>query len=302
MTEPSIRFLAARAALAVWPFARGRSFVAHRLIGRRWPDRADVPFRYGRLLNASLKPWPEGFRELWCSGIMEGSETSLWLRLLRRGDVVFDGGANSGYWSLVAAHAVGEAGRVVAFEPVPDTAEVLRGNLAASSATNVGVVEAGLAAAAGTTKIYLFEDDPASVKSSMGRVESERVQRTIDVKLTTIWDAVREGGRAPALIKLDVEGAEWEALRGAGPLLESDDAPILTIEWNEKTAKAQGYRPEEMRAWLEARGYRLHVAGLRGFEPVVRPAGAAEWSPMVWAVRPGLHDERLAGAGVSISR
>jgi hypothetical protein len=55
-----------------------------------------------------------------------------------------------------------------------------------------------------------------------------------------------------------------------------------------------------MRAWLEARGYRLFLASEGGLRKVARPAGAEEWSPMVWALRPELHSARFTSAGVSI--
>lgn len=77
-------------------------------------------------------------------GNYEVDETQLCENLLREGDVAIDGGANIGLYSLLFSRLVGEAGRVVAFEPDPTNAERLRRNLALNELSRVEVQEVAL--------------------------------------------------------------------------------------------------------------------------------------------------------------
>ena len=70
-------------------------------------------------------------------GIWEAFETSLFLSLLRAGDVCLDVGANIGYYSVLAATKVGEDGAVFAFEPESNNVALLSANLALNQCRNV---------------------------------------------------------------------------------------------------------------------------------------------------------------------
>ena len=93
-------------------------------------------------------------------GIWEPYETELLLGMLQPGDVMVDVGANIGYFSVIAAAQVGEAGAVVAFEPDPRNCELLRRNVTHNGlAARVEIVEAGLAATDAPGDLYLSEDN-----------------------------------------------------------------------------------------------------------------------------------------------
>lgn len=283
------RLRLARWTLRHWPLPRG----AHRaeallLRGfRRWPERGDVDFAFGRLLDASLAEWPRGMRELWLHGVMEPAELAVWRALLRPGDAVVDGGANWGYWSLAAARLAAPGGRVLAVEPVPATAAALRRNLEASGCTAVQVVEAALAAEPGTVELSVFDDDPCGVAASVGRPEGWRPAGSVAVPALRLDDLLAERGMRPALVKLDVEGSELAALRGAPATVRGEAAPVVAFEWNVQTARAAGYHPRETLALLRGAGYAPYVAGRAALEPFAVPADdGAEWTPMVWCLPP----------------
>jgi FkbM family methyltransferase len=255
-----------------------------------------VDFHFGRLVDVSLDAWPKGYRQLFLRGVMEDAEVAVWRAVLRPGDEVVDGGANVGYWSLVAAGLVGPRGRVFAFEPVPATADQLERNVAASRSAAVRVVRAALAAEPGEVVLHLFAGDTSAVHSSVGAVDGLSVVSSTPAPAMTLDEFLGSEGAAPALVKLDVEGSETEALRGARGLLARAEPPILCCEWNEAAARAAGSHPREWLEMLAGSGYRFYMAERGGrLRPFEAPADGSDWIPMVWCV-PGRGQlrERLA--------
>lgn len=155
------------------------------------------------------------------------SEVRLLEQFIRPGDTVVDGGANVGMHSLAFARACGMAGRVVAVEASPDIVPLLRRTLEANRLDNVSVVAAALGAAQGHASFgRLVGCGPQNV--GMLRIvgedvdEAERVQVPVTTLDSLDLDAVR-------LIKLDVEGQELAALRGAADLIKAHH-PLIVVE------------------------------------------------------------------------
>src|SRR5258708_11709675 len=78
-------------------------------------------------------------------------EQELLVKCLRPGAVFYDVGANAGFYAIIGARAVGPAGQVYAFEPMPKLVERIRENVALNSQTNVTVIEAAVSAQDGVT-------------------------------------------------------------------------------------------------------------------------------------------------------
>jgi FkbM family methyltransferase len=133
------------------------------------------------------------------------------VRAVRPGDVVYDLGANVGYYSLAAARRVGPHGRVIAFEPLPDVADVLERHLAVNGIRNVTVERCAVSDEDGEAWF-----DPG-VGSAYGRLSETGRIRVPTVSLDRFC-AVR-GLPLPNVVKIDVEGAELQALRGAVGIL-----------------------------------------------------------------------------------
>lgn len=281
------RLRVARWVLRHWPLARGADRAQEVLLRgvKAWPARGNVDFRFGLLMDVSLEAWPRGYRDLFLRGVMEESEVAVWSAVLRPGDDVVDGGANQGYWSLVAAHRVGPGGRVFAFEPVPATADALARNVAASGYATVRVTRAALAAEPGEVVMQWFDDDPVGNNSSVGSVAGLQVAGSTTAPAVTLDAFLAGEGARPVMVKLDVEGSETAALRGARALLAGEHPPVLCVEWNETTARAAGTHPDEWMALLREAGYGFYLAGREGrLQPFARAADTADWVPMVWCI------------------
>jgi FkbM family methyltransferase len=145
-------------------------------------------------------------------GTYEYAKQRLFARSVQPGMVVFDLGANVGFYTLIAAVRTGERGRVYAFEPVPRNLAFLRRHLDHNRTHNVEIVEAAVSDVSGVAAFEEFES-PA-----MGRIDpSGRLQ----IRTVTLDEMVFDRHvPLPDVIKIDIEGGERRALEGARRILE----------------------------------------------------------------------------------
>lgn len=134
-------------------------------------------------------------------------------RHLRNGGVFVDAGANIGIYSVLASQLVGEEGRVIAVEMVPDTAAILRRHLYLNGCGNAVVVDRALAGRCGDTvpaSVPRGSYGQASIVARAGRGTSELI-----LVETITLDAICHDLETIDLLKMDLEGAEALALAGA---------------------------------------------------------------------------------------
>lgn len=140
------------------------------------------------------------------------------------GAVVFDVGANFGHLSVVMSRQVGPRGAVCAFEANPNIVGACQQKLIQNGCGNAQVYHAAVFAASGhTLPLYLSDNEVSD--SIKWRVS----ERSVAVKTLALDDFVRTTGLAPALVKMDIEGAEGDALRGFQSTIDRYH-PILIIE------------------------------------------------------------------------
>lgn len=178
-------------------------------------------------------------------------------RALSPGKVFIDVGANFGVYTLVASKLVGEAGRVIAFEPTAESFAILRQNLALNHLANVHAFQVALAETRG--KAWLYHGwDPVGNSLGMDPLcggDGEEVQKeTLDNILE------KNGVDRVDVIKVDVEGAEELVLRGATRNL-TEHRPVVIFEVNPGCAAHLGLSADGARDLLESLGYEFMVLG-----------------------------------------
>jgi FkbM family methyltransferase len=152
--------------------------------------------------------------------------------LLRPGMTVLDIGASFGLYSLVAGRRVGERGRVFAFEPLPSALVVLRDHVALNRLTQrVEVVPMVVTDTPGEVELWEpARDRQASISKQAavphGGAAGAPLRRHV-VSATTIDEFSTARGIEPDVIKIDVEGAEANVLRGARRFLERGKGHII---------------------------------------------------------------------------
>jgi FkbM family methyltransferase len=210
-------------------------------IGTLWFDRADE----------HLTPWIRS------QGIWEADVMKVLARFLEPGSLFVDVGANVGYHSLFAAKL---GAHVVAVEPTPWTLELLRANVWRHGA-NVEVVEAAASDVAGTVRIAI---DPAH------RSGAQIGDQGVGVRAARLDELVPEG--AVDVLKVDVEGAEPQVLRGASAILERGPMAAVIVEFR-NGPHAGGEAPADVLVFYESLGFELCLLHPNGeLEPSTRAA------------------------------
>jgi len=205
----------------------------------------------------------------WCE-----REATMWFdRLLASSPapVVYDVGGNCGWFSLRAAQA---GAAVWAFEPVPETADVLERNLSRHDRAVVVRTAVGERAGRASMHIYSSSGNNSLVERSLPPDHPLRHEGIIEVPVIALDDFASRGDvAAPTLLKVDVEGFELPALRGARDVL-ARARPAVLLEWAENTANDAGYHRDDIVAELRAHGLRPY--GVRPDGTLVAPEDADE--------------------------
>ncbi len=194
-------------------------------------------------------------------GSYEAAAESVLERCARGTALIVDAGANIGWYAVRLCTAAGPDGRLVAFEPIPETAATLEANIALNDlGERIRIVRAGLSEVPGEATIYLPQAT-GHVGASLQNLHPHETSRTLRIPLTTLD---REfGGNASdriGLIKCDVEGAELLVLRGGKDVI-ARDRPILFLEMLRKWSARFDYRPDDVIAWTAALGYACYAVG-----------------------------------------
>ncbi len=174
---------------------------------------------------------------------------------LSPGAVFLDVGAYIGYDSLKASLKVGEGGRVVAFEPNPNTLTILRANIAASGAGNIIVQPIACTDTEQTLVLYDATLGGNSGSSSLSEENAGSMARPYTVRGRPIDAVVRELAlNRVDVLKADVEGAELLVLRGAAQTLQRFH-PKLILEVVPGQLASMNTSVDELESFVTSLGY-----------------------------------------------
>ena len=172
---------------------------------------------------------------------------------LKEGDIVFDGGAFIGSFAIFAAKKVGGRGRVFAFEPEPENAEALRKNVEANGFANVTVVQAGLWK--GEARLSFSSGGGASAISFSPSANEGISTSTIRTTSIDIF-AKKNNLQRIDFVKMDIEGAEIEAIEGMGKAIGSWHPNLAIACYHEREGKTTG---ELLLPILKRLGYKAEI-------------------------------------------
>ncbi len=176
-------------------------------------------------------------------------------RLISAGNVVYDVGAHIGTYTLIALRCGGPDARVVAYEPADLTRAYLLRHLSWNRATEQVVVRSRCCGDKSGMATFYF--DPRSPEGTNGLLPLDGcISKTVTV--SPLDEEVEALGMIPDLVKVDVEGAEMQVLRGAEQTLVRHKPALLLSLHPEPLAK-QGMSPQGVLDWLAERGYRCRI-------------------------------------------
>ena len=168
---------------------------------------------------------------LLADGVYEPGTTALFKGLLKTGMVVFDIGANFGYYGLIAAQGVGSTGKVYAFEPEPNNFRLISSNIKVNGFSNVIPLQVAVSNEKGRATLFLDKTNLGAHSFNHGNVKE--AGGTAEVEVTTLDSLVQSGvvTKRVDLITMDVQGAEGLVFEGAEQTLRRSDVKILMEYW-----------------------------------------------------------------------
>lgn len=186
------------------------------------------------------------------TGFHEFREFIFLHRFLKRDMVFIDVGANQGEYTLFAAKRLRE-GKVLAFEPLPSIRKVLADNISLNDFKNIEVFDFGLGNEDKRHTIHDFgnENEGTATLFPAGRT----VRSTFDILIKPLDQVFPSTGLTRLdMIKLDIEGSELNALRGAVQTLNKF-RPWILIEISNETYKAAGYTVQDVLQFFRENNY-----------------------------------------------
>ena len=185
---------------------------------------------------------------------LERPETLFMERFLKPGMNILDIGANIGYFSTLISKLVGDKGSVTAFEPSPREQRWLKRNLALNHCKNVCIEKMGLSDYVGEIDLFVVQGLETGCNSMRKPNVNERVM-PVKVKITKLDNYLLTKNLSIDFVKMDIEGAELSALKGAKSLLISVPRPVWLCELVELRAEPWGYQTVEIYDLLARSGY-----------------------------------------------
>ncbi|TBR21478.1 FkbM family methyltransferase [bacterium] len=221
----------------------------HRLVWEGWlqPDFVEVD---------SMRFYLQGHDEaisdcLRMGEEYESAESRAFKERLRPGMTVFDLGANIGFYSVLASRLVGPAGRVYAFEPDHDNLWLLQRNIRENGCRNVEVCPYAVSESLGFADLYRNDAAPSAHSIAVPPPGSAAGRRVVSVSL----DGLFPPEVCPDFVKMDIEGAEFAALRGMRRMLADPRLSCVVLECLPSILEKMRLSEGEIAAFLTGFGF-----------------------------------------------
>jgi FkbM family methyltransferase len=190
----------------------------------------------------------------------EKETVAFFRKLISPRDVIYDVGANIGFYSLIFSKLVGGSGQVHSFEPSRREFLSLAENVKLNCMNNVFLNQLAVSNCSGTSEMTVFNNQTFGAYNTLGRPnhhkvlkENARKEVVRTITLDNYYAMCR--GLKPSIIKIDVEGAELSVLSGGKNLLCANDAPVLVLEICDETLEGLGNFRNEVNELLKEYSY-----------------------------------------------
>jgi FkbM family methyltransferase len=187
-------------------------------------------------------------------GLMGSDDNRMFAKYIRPGMTVVDVGANQGLYALLFAGLVGPEGRVLAFEPDPELFASLESNCRRNAASNLQLYNYALGAESGGKTLYR-----SRVHSGDNRLaKSNHVDwfKEVPVKVTALDQLL--GPTRVDFIKIDVQGWEFEVLKGMDRVLQANPEVRIYFELWPFGLRQAGCEPLQVFDYLRERSFAIH--------------------------------------------
>lgn len=217
----------------------------------------------------------------------EQEALEVWRKLVKRGSVVWDIGANIGIYTIISGRLVGTSGEVVGFEPTPFTHQVAEKHIELNKLTSHCRVEPFAVSDqdGATLDFQVCQSQGSDEVNPTNRLGTEPTATTVKVSVVSLDGLAMRLQRKPAVLKIDIEGAEVHALRGASLLLRSI-RPIIQLAVHPMFLPEFNCAPDEIASIVTENNYiSLDIYG--------RPSPPTQYAEYILIPRENIRDACL---------
>ncbi len=193
----------------------------------------------------------------------EPKMTKMIKEILKEGDTFVDLGCNEGYFAVLAGKLCGKNGKVFAIEPQRRLWNIIDQNIFLNGLTNCQLLPYGIGSKDGEQLLQLYPSTNTGASSfskdlnfkiSFGRIR-KKIYGTQIAKIYMLDNFMSSLSKSAKLIKIDIEGFEYEALKGAKKLLKNHFFSNLLIEIHEEALHGMGQSELDVDKILKKHGY-----------------------------------------------
>ena len=178
----------------------------------------------------------------------------------RPDDVVFDIGGNIGIHACLIRKSMGkkDSGKVISFEPHPSNAERLRQNTELNG-VDIRIEQIALSDQEDTVTLHSADKKPGEGKHAL---RTKRADNSDEIEVRSIPGDLyikRSNFSRPNILKIDVEGAEYQVLHGLSDTLEKKECRAVFVEVHRSKLSVFDTTAEEIEQYLEQKGFTINV-------------------------------------------
>ncbi len=190
---------------------------------------------------------------------------------LHSGDTFIDIGANKGIFTMQASSIVGDSGTVIAFEPNPRTANILRSHLIMNGIEkNVDVIEKGLGSVVSEFDLNIL--DLHSGTATIRQINDKDVSSTIKVPVVTADSILMDRKLTGKIfLKIDVEGLELEVLKGAENFIQKFNPEWVYVEVSPQWLEERNQSAIELIEFMKGCGYLISKSPIKKYHLYLWP-------------------------------
>ncbi len=189
-------------------------------------------------------------------GVYEGDEITFFLEHLKDDMTLVDVGANIGLYTCLGLASPEHTGRIVSFEPHPESLEYLRQNISSNKGDQeVVLVESAAAESNGEMTLYINPEN----KGDNRLYPANELEAATTIQTRSIDSVCDEHGiTSIEFLKIDVQGAEHGVIKGGMKTLTNSTQCVLMTEFWPEGIRAAGGQPEQYAEDLQSLGFELH--------------------------------------------
>lgn len=227
------------------------AFLASKLKSIFRIKRRTISTEYGDFLIDPVSNFGNSLRT---KKVYEADLTSYFQHILAKGDTMVDVGANEGYYSILASALVGQQGKVFAIEPQSRLQSILFNNIELNKAYNVTVYQTTISDSVGSVDLNLTPDTNSG---SSGILRSTKYKNpTEKVPMKRLSDIVALFNISTIdLLKMDIEGFEFQAVLGDKELFRSNIIKNFALELHPAVIEQHGNNSHEVISFLNDCGF-----------------------------------------------